>query len=32
MGVDIPINDDQSINMREMFMLHEPTIDGKPIS
>ncbi|MDU1975104.1 MAG: hypothetical protein E6740_01665 [Streptococcus parasanguinis] len=31
-GVDIPINDDQSINMREMFMLHEPTIDGKPIS
>ena len=30
-GVDIPINDDQSINMREMFMLHEPTIDGKPI-
>ena len=31
-GVDIPINNDQSINMREMFMLHEPTIDGKPIS
>lgn len=31
-GIDIPINDDQSINMREMFMLHEPTIDGKPIS
>ena len=31
-GVDIPINDDQSINMREMFMLHEPMIDGKPIS
>ena len=31
-GVDIPINDDQSINMREMFMLHEPTIDVKPIS
>ncbi len=31
-GVDIPINDDQSINLREMFMLHEPTIDGKPIS
>ena len=31
-GVDIPINDDQSIKMREMFMLHEPTIDGKPIS
>ena len=31
-GVDIPINDDQSINMREMFMLHETTIDGKPIS
>ena len=31
-GVDIPINDDQSINMREMFMLHAPTIDGKPIS
>ena len=31
-GIDIPINDDQSINLREMFMLHEPTIDGKPIS
>ena len=31
-GVDIPINDDQPINMREMFMLHEPTIGGKPIS
>ena len=31
-GVDIPINNDQSINMREMFMLHEPTIGGKPIS
>jgi hypothetical protein len=31
-GIDIPINDDQSINMREMFMLHEPTIGGKPIS
>ena len=31
-GVDIPINDDQSINLREMFMLHEPTIGGKPIS
>ena len=31
-GVDFPINDDQSINLREMFMLHEPTIDGKPIS
>ena len=31
-GVDIPINDDQSINMREMFMLNEPTIGGKPIS
>ena len=31
-GVDIPINDDQSINMREIFMLHEPTIGGKPIS
>ena len=31
-GIDIPINDDQSINMREMFMLHEPTIDGNPIS
>ena len=30
--MDIPINDDQSINMREMFMLHEPTIGGKPIS
>ena len=32
MGVDFPINDDQSINLREMFMLHEPTIGGKPIS
>ena len=31
-GVDIPINDDQSINLREMSMLHEPTIGGKPIS
>ena len=31
-GVDFPINDDQSINLREMFMLHEPTIGGKPIS
>ena len=31
-GIDFPINDDQSINMREMFMLHEPTIGGKPIS
>ena len=31
-GIDIPINDDQSINMREMIMLHEPTIGGKPIS
>ena len=31
-GVDIPINNDQSINMREMFMLHAPTIGGKPIS
>lgn len=31
-GIDIPINDDQSINMREMFMLHEPTIGGNPIS
>ena len=31
-GIDIPINDDQSINMREMFMLHEPMIGGKPIS
>ena len=31
-GIDIPINNDQSIEMREMFMLHEPTIDGKPIS
>lgn len=31
-GIDIPINGDQSINMREMFMLHEPTIGGKPIS
>ena len=31
-GIDIQINDDQSINLREMFMLHEPTIGGKPIS
>ena len=31
-GVDIPINGDQSINLREMFMLHAPTIGGKPIS
>ena len=31
-GIDIPINDDQSINLLEMFMLHEPTIGGKPIS
>lgn len=31
-GIDIPINNDQSIKMREMFMLHEPTIGGKPIS
>ena len=31
-GVDFPINDDQSINLREMFMRHEPTIGGKPIS
>ena len=31
-GIDIPINNDQSINMRKMFMLHEPTIGGKPIS
>ena len=31
-GIDIPINNDQSINLREMFMLHEPTIGGKPIS
>ena len=31
-GIDIPINDDKSINLREMFMLHEPTIGGKPIS
>ena len=31
-GIDITINNDQSIEMREMFMLHEPTIGGKPIS
>ena len=31
-GIDIPINNDHSIEMREMFMLHEPTIGGKPIS
>ena len=31
-GIDIPINNDQAIEMREMFMLHELTIGGKPIS
>lgn len=31
-GVDIPINDDMSIDMEGMFMLHEPTIEGEPIS
>ena len=31
-GIDIPINDDMSIDMDGMFMLHEPTIGGKPIA
>ena len=31
-GLDIPINDDMSIDMDGMFMLHEPTIGGKPIA
>ena len=31
-GVDIPINDDKSIDMGGMFMLHEPTIGGEPIA
>ena len=31
-GVDIPINDDKSIDMGGMFMLHEPTIGGDPIA
>jgi protein of hypothetical function/lipoprotein len=31
-GIDIPINDDMSIDMEGMFMLHEPTIGGKPIA
>ena len=31
-GIDIPINDDMSIDMEGMFMLHEPTIEGKPIA
>ncbi|MBP2621853.1 hypothetical protein ACVRXQ_11710 [Streptococcus panodentis] len=30
-GVDIPINDDESMDMGGMFMLHEPTIRGEPI-
>ena len=31
-GVDIPINDDKSIDMGGMFMLHGPTIGGDPIA
>ena len=31
-GIDIPINDDMSIDMEGMFMLHEPTNGGKPIA
>ena len=31
-GVDVPINDDKSIDMGGMFMLHEPTIGGEPIA
>ena len=31
-GVDIPINDDKSIDMEGMFMLHGPTIGGDPIA
>ena len=30
--IDIPINDEMSIEMDGMFMLHEPTIGGKPIA
>ena len=30
-GVDIPINDDKSIDMRGMYMIHEPTIGGRMI-
>ena len=28
-GVDIPINDDKSIDMGGMYMIHEPTIGGR---
>lgn len=31
-GVDIPINDDKSIDMGGMYMIHEPTIGGEPIA
>ena len=30
-GVDIPINDDKSIDMGGMYMIHEPTIGGRRI-
>ena len=30
-GVDIPINDDKSIDMGGMYMIHEPTIGGRMI-
>ena len=30
-GVDIPINDDKSIDMGGMYMIHEPTIGGELI-
>ena len=30
-GVDIPINDDKSIAMGGMYMIHEPTIGGELI-
>ena len=30
-GVDIPINDDTSIDMGGMYMIHEPTIGGRMI-
>jgi hypothetical protein len=29
--VDIPINDDKSIDMGGMYMIHEPTIGGRMI-
>ena len=30
-GVDVPINDDKSIDMGGMYMIHEPTIGGRMI-